>query len=121
MDAALKPLSSKGLVAGATFQSGALTRVTLGLSGLNKPLGSSGIYGSLGPLGSEGGSTQWKADPIQPSTAVQVSVGDDVVHASFGEGVVIGSEPGGVVIVRFSADGTERKLMAEYAPIQKRN
>ncbi|MDX6632469.1 MAG: hypothetical protein QOG26_474, partial [Solirubrobacterales bacterium] len=28
-------------------------------------------------------------------------------------------EPGGVVVVRFAADGTERKLMAEYAPIKK--
>jgi DNA helicase II / ATP-dependent DNA helicase PcrA len=83
-------------------------------------LGASGIYGSTGPLGSEGGATQWKPDPIQASTPLEVSVGDDVVHASFGEGVVIGAEPGGVVIVRFSADGTERKLMAEYAPIQKR-
>jgi DNA helicase-2/ATP-dependent DNA helicase PcrA len=80
----------------------------------------SGIYGTLsGPLGT-GPSTEWKADPIEPSTPLEVSVGDDVVHASFGDGVVIGAEPGGVVIVRFSADGTERKLMAEYAPIQKR-
>jgi DNA helicase-2/ATP-dependent DNA helicase PcrA len=51
---------------------------------------------------------------------VAVSVGDDVVHASFGDGVVIGSEPGGLIVVRFAADGTERKLMAEYAPIRKR-
>jgi len=83
-------------------------------------LSGSGIYGSTGPLGSEGSFTQWAADPIKPSTAVEVSVGDDVVHASFGDGVVIGAEPGGVIIVRFSADGTERKLMAEYAPIQKK-
>ncbi|HTU13770.1 MAG TPA: UvrD-helicase domain-containing protein [Solirubrobacterales bacterium] len=85
-------------------------------------LGTSGTYGSLGSGGFGGGSGDFQpaADPIQPSTPVEVSVGDDVVHASFGEGVVIGSEPGGVVIVRFSADGTERKLMAEYAPIQKR-
>jgi DNA helicase-2/ATP-dependent DNA helicase PcrA len=47
-------------------------------------------------------------------------VGDDVVHASFGEGVVIGSEPGGVIVIRFAADGSERKLMAEYAPITRR-
>ena len=46
-------------------------------------------------------------------------VGDDVVHASFGDGVVTGTEPGGVIVVRF-ADGTERKLMADYAPIKKR-
>ena len=29
-------------------------------------------------------------------------------------------EPGGVVVVRFAGDGTERKLMADYAPIRKR-
>jgi DNA helicase II / ATP-dependent DNA helicase PcrA len=47
-------------------------------------------------------------------------VGDDVLHAAFGEGVVTGVEPGGVVVVRFADDGSERKLMAEYAPITKR-
>ena len=61
-----------------------------------------------------------QADPIEPSTPVSVAVGDDVVHASFGEGVVIGSEPGGLIVVRFAADGTERKLMAEYAPIRRK-
>ena len=44
-------------------------------------------------------------------------LGDDVVHAAFGEGVVTGVEPGGIVVVRFAGDGSERKLMAEYAPI----
>ena len=29
-------------------------------------------------------------------------------------------EPGGVVVVRFAGDGTERKLMADYAPIRRR-
>jgi len=47
-------------------------------------------------------------------------LGDDVVHAAFGEGVVIGVEQGGIVVVRFGSDGSERKLMAEYAPITKR-
>jgi DNA helicase-2/ATP-dependent DNA helicase PcrA len=47
-------------------------------------------------------------------------MGDDVVHASFGEGVVTGTEPGGIVVVRFAGDGSERKLMADYAPIRKR-
>ncbi|MBK5111105.1 MAG: hypothetical protein JJE10_07010, partial [Thermoleophilia bacterium] len=51
---------------------------------------------------------------------VEVAVGDDVIHASFGEGVVVGAESGGVIIVRFAGDGNERKLMAEYAPIRKR-
>ena len=48
------------------------------------------------------------------------AVGDDVVHAQFNEGVVIGVEPGGLVVVRFAADGSERKLMADYAPLKKR-
>jgi DNA helicase-2/ATP-dependent DNA helicase PcrA len=50
---------------------------------------------------------------------VPYSVGDDVVHASFGEGVVTAVEPGSVVIVRFAGDGMERKLMADYAPLKK--
>jgi len=47
-------------------------------------------------------------------------VGEDVVHAQLGEGVVIGVEPGGIVVVRFAGDGRERKLMADYAPIKRR-
>jgi DNA helicase-2/ATP-dependent DNA helicase PcrA len=47
-------------------------------------------------------------------------MGDDVVHAAFGEGVVTGVEPGGIVVVRFAGDGSERKLMADYAPIRRR-
>ena len=47
------------------------------------------------------------------------AVGDDVLHPSFGEGVVTGVEAGSVVVVRFAGDGTERKLMADYAPLQK--
>jgi DNA helicase II / ATP-dependent DNA helicase PcrA len=47
-------------------------------------------------------------------------MGEDVVHAAFGEGVVLGVEPGGIVVVRFAAGGSQRKLMADYAPIRKR-
>ena len=47
-------------------------------------------------------------------------VGDDVVHAAFGDGVVTGVEPGGIVVVNFAGEGRERKLMADYAPIRKR-
>jgi DNA helicase-2/ATP-dependent DNA helicase PcrA len=46
-------------------------------------------------------------------------MGDDVVHAAFGDGVVIATEPG-IVVVRFAADGSERKLMADYAPLKRR-
>ncbi len=58
--------------------------------------------------------------PIDPGPALELQTGDDVIHASFGEGVVTGVEPGGVVVVRFAGDGAERKLMADYAPIRKR-
>ncbi|HEX8958624.1 MAG TPA: 3'-5' exonuclease, partial [Solirubrobacterales bacterium] len=60
------------------------------------------------------------AAPIEPGPALELHSGDDVVHASFGEGVVIAVEPGGVVVVRFAGDGSERKLMADYAPIRRR-
>ena len=58
--------------------------------------------------------------PRQPAPPpVPYSVGDDVLHASFGEGVVTAVEPGSVVVVRFAGDGAERKLMADYAPLKK--
>jgi len=60
------------------------------------------------------------AQPRDPGPALELQTGDDVVHASFGDGVVTAVEPGGVVVVRFSGDGSERKLMADYAPIRRR-
>jgi len=47
-------------------------------------------------------------------------LGEDVVHPTFGEGVVTGLEPGGIVVIRFSQDGSERKLVADLAPISRR-
>jgi DNA helicase-2/ATP-dependent DNA helicase PcrA len=51
---------------------------------------------------------------------VHYRLGEDIVHASFGDGVVTGVEPGGVIVVRFADDGSERKLMAEHAPLSRR-
>jgi DNA helicase-2/ATP-dependent DNA helicase PcrA len=59
-------------------------------------------------------------EPIKPGPALELQTGDDIVHASFGEGVVTGIEPGGVIVVRFAGDPQERKLMADYAPIKKK-
>jgi DNA helicase-2/ATP-dependent DNA helicase PcrA len=57
----------------------------------------------------------------EPQTAAtQFRLGEDVVHAAFGDGVITGVEPGGVIVVRFANDGSERKLMAEYAPVSRR-
>jgi DNA helicase-2/ATP-dependent DNA helicase PcrA len=60
------------------------------------------------------------AAPIDPGPTLELHTGDDVVHASFGDGVVTAVEAGGVVVVRFASDGSERKLMADYAPIRRR-
>src|SRR5829696_2964330 len=47
-----------------------------------------------------------------------LSTGDSVKHDTLGEGVVVQMEPGGVVMVRFE-DGSERRLMLDYAPLQR--
>jgi DNA helicase-2/ATP-dependent DNA helicase PcrA len=59
------------------------------------------------------------AAAIEPRPGIALTTGDSVRHGSLGEGVVTGIEPGGVVTVRFAADGTERRLMVEYAPLEK--
>jgi superfamily I DNA/RNA helicase len=66
----------------------------------------------------QGGATQSRPGPL---LGASFALGDDVVHANFGDGVVTGMEPGGLVVVRFAADGSERKLMADYAPLKKRS
>ena len=48
-----------------------------------------------------------------------LATGDSVRHGTLGEGVVVSIEPGGVVTVRFADDGAERRLMLEYAPLEK--
>lgn len=63
--------------------------------------------------------TAWPAATDPP--AVSFRMGDDVVHPSFGEGVVTGIEPGGIVVIRFAHDRSERKLVADLAPISKRS
>jgi DNA helicase II / ATP-dependent DNA helicase PcrA len=53
------------------------------------------------------------------SDAPTLSTGDSVRHETLGEGVVTAMEAGGVVTVRFAADGTERRLMLDYAPLER--
>jgi DNA helicase II / ATP-dependent DNA helicase PcrA len=48
-----------------------------------------------------------------------LSTGDSVRHETLGEGVVTAIERGGVVTVRFAEDGTERRLMLDYAPLER--
>ena len=49
----------------------------------------------------------------------QLSTGDSVRHGTLGEGVVTRIEAGGVVTVRFAEDGAERRLMLDYAPLER--
>jgi DNA helicase-2/ATP-dependent DNA helicase PcrA len=55
----------------------------------------------------------------EPRPGLALSTGDAVRHGSLGEGIVTGVEPGGVVVVRFASDGSERRLMVEYAPLER--
>ena len=55
-----------------------------------------------------------------PEIASSFRLGEDVTHAAFGEGVITGVEPDGVIVVRFAGDGSERKLMSEFAPVTRR-
>jgi DNA helicase-2/ATP-dependent DNA helicase PcrA len=48
-----------------------------------------------------------------------LATGDSVRHSTLGEGVVTRIEAGGLVTVRFADDGSERKLMLDYAPLEK--
>ena len=54
-----------------------------------------------------------------PAEIPSLQTGDSVRHGSLGEGVVTRIEAGGLVTVRFARDQSERKLMLEYAPLER--
>ena len=57
---------------------------------------------------------------LAPSApALELATGDSVRHSTLGEGVVTRIERDGTVHVRFADDGAERRLMLEYAPLEK--
>jgi DNA helicase-2/ATP-dependent DNA helicase PcrA len=69
--------------------------------------------------------TSWSGygNPVQHEYAPRedipdLSTGDTVRHQSLGTGIVTRIEPGSVVTVRFE-DGSERRLMLEYAPLER--
>jgi DNA helicase-2/ATP-dependent DNA helicase PcrA len=47
------------------------------------------------------------------------AAGERVLHATLGEGTVLALQGGGIVLVRFDGDGSERRLMASVAPLRK--
>ena len=65
------------------------------------------------------GATTARARSRRARTCRRSRAGDSVRHGTLGEGVVLRVEPGGVVTVRFADDGAERRLMLEYAPLEK--
>ncbi len=82
-----------------------------GLAGLRARATTWASAGSSGP--------SWDADAPAPAASA-FRMGEDVTHPKFGEGVVTGLEPGGIVVIHFSRDGSERKMVADLAPISKR-
>jgi DNA helicase-2/ATP-dependent DNA helicase PcrA len=57
---------------------------------------------------------------VQPRGDVpQLATGDSVRHQTLGEGVVTAVEPGGVVSVRFAGEGADRRLVLDYAPLER--
>jgi hypothetical protein len=55
---------------------------------------------------------------VPRSDVPDLSTGDAVRHGTLGTGIVTRIEAGGVVTVRFE-DGVERRLMLEYAPLER--
>jgi DNA helicase II / ATP-dependent DNA helicase PcrA len=71
-------------------------------------------------LSPERWSARSPAPGVAPRTDVpSLSTGDSVRHGTLGEGVVTRIEAGGVITVRFAGDGSERRLMLDYAPLEK--
>jgi DNA helicase-2/ATP-dependent DNA helicase PcrA len=83
-------------------------------------VGSGGLGGGgRGGVGGGGGGG-WSSGSNASTSSDSYRLGEDVVHAAFGDGVITGVEPGGIIVVRFAGDGSERKLMADYAPVSRR-
>jgi DNA helicase II / ATP-dependent DNA helicase PcrA len=57
---------------------------------------------------------------IQPrGETPELATGDSVRHQTLGEGIVTAVEPGGVVSVRFAGEGADRRLVLDYAPLER--
>jgi DNA helicase II / ATP-dependent DNA helicase PcrA len=56
------------------------------------------------------------AVPTRP--AIELATGDTVKHSTLGEGIVVRLEGDGTVLIRFE-DGSERRLVLDYAPLER--
>ncbi len=91
----------------------------LGGSGGGSPRVTRGNGGGAQPGGDWAAAARAGGERSRGAGGESFRLGEDILHAAFGEGVVTGVEPGGVVVVRFARDGSERKLMAEFAPVSR--
>jgi hypothetical protein len=55
----------------------------------------------------------------QAGSGASFRLGEDVVDPKFGDGVVVGLKPDGIV-VRFARDGSERTLLTEFLRLSRR-
>jgi DNA helicase-2/ATP-dependent DNA helicase PcrA len=96
-------------------------RPALGVGGVRERATSwgSASSGATGALGS-GSGIAWASGGGGAQDGPSFRLGEDVAHPAFGEGVVTAVEAGGIVVIRFAKDGSERKLVADLAPITRR-
>lgn len=82
------------------------------------------VYGALrdrqsaataSPVATSGSATAAR----ESGREVGLATGDKVLHAKFGEGIVLGVEPGGVVRVFFAGLGEQKRLLIDYAPLRR--
>lgn len=73
------------------------------------------------PTAGEGVHGPGRSRPATAGTDARVglAVGDKVLHAVFGEGVVLGVDAGGVVRVFFPDRGEQKRLLVDYAPLKR--
>ena len=74
---------------------------------------------SLGSLGSGRRFTPKEKKLDEKVVEQFFAPGDRVLHATLGEGTVLNMQSGGIVLIRFENDGSERRLMASVAPLKK--
>lgn len=101
---------------------GATVAVDRRVGGRTTAVSTGSSYGSRvardgGAVGA-GSAVGRQASP-ERSSAAGLRTGDRVLHAKFGEGMVLGIEPGGVARIFFSDLGEQKRLLLDYAPLRK--
>jgi DNA helicase-2/ATP-dependent DNA helicase PcrA len=74
--------------------------------------------GASGTLFGSGAAESAQRRKIPRAAGPSLGIGDRVRHGTFGEGIVLETDGGDMAVIRFE-DGTERRLMLSYAPIEK--